>query len=1226
MPQQLTDVFDHIPDAFSIVGHDWRYIYVNGPAERLVGRSRGDLLNRSLWEVFPEVHETPIRDALLRAAEERTPRTEVTQIPGTDLWVEVRAYPVPDGLAIYAQDVSERKRTELALQEEMRLNETLNRVGALLSAELDRDRLVQLVTDEATSLVGAQFGSFFYNGFDERGEVLLLYTISGVPRERFAQFPMPRNTDVFAPTFAGEGIVRSDDITRDPRYGLNPPYYGMPEGHLPVRSYLAVPVVSRDGNVIGGLFFGHARPGRFDERHERMLSGIAAQTAVAMDNARLYEEAQRELRQRREAEDALRSSEERFRDLADNIAQLAWMADGDGSIFWYNQRWFDFTGTTLEEMKGWGWQKVHHPEYVDAVREKFARCIREGVFWEDSFPLRGANGEYRWFLSRALPIRNAQNQVVRWFGSNTDVTEQRRYQNALEASEARFRTAVRAVGGILWTNTADGRMLGEQPGWGGFTGQTPEEYQEYGWAKAVHPDDAQPTIDAWNKAVAERRMFVFEHRVRRFDGEYRRFSIRALPIFEPSGEIGEWVGVHTDITDQREAESELRTAKEAAEAAAVAKSEFLATMSHEIRTPMNAVIGMTGLLLDTELNQEQREYAQVIRDSGDALLTIINDILDFSKIEAGQLEIERQPFDLRECVESALDLVATRAAEKGLELGYVMSPDTPNVILGDVTRVRQVLLNLLSNGVKFTERGEVVVNLDSVPLSANRYELRIAVRDTGIGIPQERMDRLFRSFSQVDASTTRRYGGTGLGLAISRRLSDMMGGRIWAESEVGVGSTFHVSLPVDVSPMGLPSFDPTDHPGLDGLCLLIVDDNATNRQILTLQTRTWGMESVECATAAEALERLRRGERFDIAILDIQMPDMDGIALAREIGLCCKDHPMPLVGLSSVGARPSEIEGAGFAEMLTKPIKQSHLYNVLVSAISGRSGGARARVPVSPYDPSMAARFPLRILMAEDLTVNQKLMQALLSKFGYRSDIAANGLEVLRALERQTYDVILMDVQMPEMDGLEATRRIVHRYRAGRRPRIVALTANAMHEDQEACFAAGMDDYLAKPVKPDALRAALERCGRWLRSRRATGSGEETEASVSEPTSGATNDDPVPEVSGEVLDPAFHEDLRSLADLMPEIRKTLATEVSTRLEVMRQAVRDANPSLLSQAAHGVKGAAGNLGGRRLAEVCARLEEMGKSGTITNAPALIRRAETEYALLETALGDLSDGKI
>ncbi|HEY0518637.1 MAG TPA: response regulator, partial [Ilumatobacteraceae bacterium] len=449
-----------------------------------------------------------------------------------------------------------------------------------------------------------------------------------------------------------------------------------------------------------------------------------------------------------------------------------------------------------------------------------------------------------------------------------------------------------------------------------------------------------------------------------------------------------------------------------------------------------------------------------------------NDILDFSKIEAGRMEVESQPFDLRDCVESALDLVNARAVEKHLDLAYLFEGDVPRGVTGDVTRLRQILLNLMSNAVKFTDAGEVVLTVACDGPVDGLVELNFTVRDTGIGLSKEGMSRLFQSFSQADSSTTRKYGGTGLGLAISKRLAEMMGGTMWAESEgLGKGSACRFTIKVPVAE--LPPDDRRDYTGtqleLKDHRVLIVDDNATNRKVLTLQTARWGMTSRATESPVEALGWIESGDTFDLAVLDMHMPEMDGVELAQRIRAV--QPKLPLVLFTSLGGRElghSEL----FDGYLTKPARQSQMFDTLVSVLVDGDTAAPAARPKPSIDQEMAARHPLRILLAEDNVVNQMLAMRLLQQMGYRADLASNGLEAVESVERQAYDVILMDVQMPEMDGLEASRRIVATW-PDDRPRIVAMTANAMQGDREMCLAAGMDDYVTKPIRVDALVKAL---------------------------------------------------------------------------------------------------------------------------------------------------------
>ena len=679
------------------------------------------------------------------------------------------------------------------------------------------------------------------------------------------------------------------------------------------------------------------------------------------------------------------------------------------------------------------------------------------------------------------------------------------------------------------------------------------------------------------------------------------------------------------------ANSELDIARRAAEAGAAAKSEFLATMSHEIRTPLNGVIAMSSLLLDTTLSTEQREYSETIRNSGNNLLDIINDILDFSKIESGKMELEEQPFDLRQCVEDALDLLSAAAAQKGIELVCNIAPEVPQSIVGDVTRVRQILVNLVSNAVKFTSQGEVEIKVNlpevkrrqpkgPIPGSSRNITIHFAIRDTGIGIPLEKQKRLFESFSQVDASTTRKFGGSGLGLAISRELTGLMDGTMWVNSIPDEGSTFHVTIAAspDVTEMDTP---PTD---LDGRKLLLVEPNRAQAEAIRNTLIPAGVD-VTIVTEPTAVTAALDTVPFDLALIDLKLPVGDGLELARTIATRPANQVPTLVLLAPKGFRMQDAESVpgAVSGSVSKPIRRSQLFDALTAPFRTAAPAWKKEEVTPAAEPSPAEKLPLRFLLVEDNLINQKVANRLLDQLGYRADVANNGQEAVDAVTGHAYDVILMDVQMPILDGLEATRKI-RELEAGlgparaRKSLIIALTANAVLGDREKCLNAGMDDYLSKPVRPDSLRAMIEKWGPQLTPTELetaeAQTGTEIEEEMTESNDNAGGPPPVDIDSLRDLGGGTDEGLMELVDLYLQQTSEQIGEIQTALD-------SGDAESVRRIAHSCAGANATCGMNGLVAPMRELERMGNDGDITHGKEHLALVRTEFEKVSVFLEKL-----
>ncbi len=917
------------------------------------------------------------------------------------------------------------------------------------------------------------------------------------------------------------------------------------------------------------------------------------------------------------AEESLRESEERFRQAFGEAPIGIALVSLKGRWLQVNRVLCQMFGYSEAELLSTDSPTPTYPDDLDPDLDYMRRMVA-GEISTHRMEKRYFHKQGRLVFTRLSVslVHDREGCPLYFISQIEDITERKRIEEAHRESEERFRLVVEGVRdyAILMLDTG-GHIVSWNYGAEKIKGYNAQEIIGQHFRRFYSLEDQQRKHPEHELeiAAAEGRYEEEGWRIRR-DGTSFWATVVITSLYDESGKLRGFSKVVRDITERKRMEEELKQAHDAALESVRLKSEFLANMSHEIRTPMNGVIGMTGLLLDTELSAEQRDFAETIRSSGDALLTIINDILDFSKIEAGKLQFETLDFNLTNVIEGTVELLAECAQHKKIELASLIYSDVPTELRGDPGRLRQVLANLIGNALKFTEQGEVIV------LAANQSEtdkdvvIRFTVHDTGIGISKAAQCTLFNAFTQADGSTTRRYGGTGLGLAISKQLVELIGGEIGVTSEPGKGSTFWFTTRYEKQPLKIATTQP-DVASLDKLRVLIVDDNATNRKILSHQLDSWKMIHQEANSGRRALELLReasaQGAAYDLAILDLMMPEMDGFELVRAIKSDARIAGTPLVLLTSFGQRGhgAMAREAGVAAYLTKPVRQSQLFDCLTTVISYASSTHGSEIPPTRTTPELLTRHNLKetqmmsnklILLAEDNIVNQKVAVRQLQKLGYRADTVANGREVLEALGKIHYNLVLMDCQMPEMDGYEATAEIRRREGEATHIPIVAMTANALEGDRERCIAAGMDDYVSKPVRPEELGEVL---GRLLSS-----------AIESVEVGKTMTQEVLPPVDMKRLYMAMGDDPEDVADIMG----VYLSRMPEILEILDDALKSGNAGKVNMIAHVCAGVSANCGMTAVVEPLRALERKGRENQLAGVAILSVQTRREFERIKLFL--------
>jgi len=1043
------------------------FLAVNEAAAHHYGYSREDFLAMTIKDIHPAEDIPVLCDSVARGSHEvgATGIWRHLKKDGTVIEVEITSHLlVFDGRRaelILAHDITERRRAEKerdviseviqSVNLTSNLDELLKQVHQSLKKVLYAENCCVALHDKQTGLFEAP---------------LFVDLVEPNP------FPMALSQNCTAKVFSsGQPLLMDEAVFA----GL------LDRGEVelvgrPAPSFLAVPLMTA-AETIGVLVVQHyEKENVYSQRDVEFLSAVAAQLALAIE--------------RKQLENTLRKERAFLRTLIDHLPDSVYVKDMASRKVIANLAEVRFSGAQSEaEVLGKDDFALHPKELAEKFLADDQVVLQTGqpVINREEYVI-GKQGQKTWLLTSKIPLRDENDKIAGLIGLGRDITDRKRIEEELKTNEMQMSDAQGIAHLGSWDYDAvTGEVKWSDELWRIF-GLDPREFglsfEEY--LAMVHPDDRHLVKSINEKSQQAKRDFGYDYRVIHADGTVRVLRASGRVICDEHGQMVRIRGTDQDITEQKRIEDDLERARDAALESTRLKSEFLANMSHEIRTPMNGVIGMTGLLLDTDLTAEQRDFTETINSSADSLMTVINDILDFSKIEAGKLQFEMLDFDLSNAVEGTVELMAERAHAKQIELASLIYSDVTSSLRGDPGRLRQVLTNLIGNAIKFTERGEVIVRAEKDDETGSDIVIRFSVSDTGIGISKAARKNLFQAFSQADGSTTRKYGGTGLGLAISKQLVGLMGGEIGVNSTEGKGSTFWFTarFPKQEVPVVRTQ---TDLLSLDRLRALIVDDNATNRKILSHQLDSWGMVHDEADSGVRALELLRsaaaEGTPYDLAILDFMMPGMDGFELARTI----KSEPLlasvRMVLLTSFGQRDNgaTADDAGIAAYLTKPVRQSQLFDCLTNVVSQTKRPEEATLLSG--ENSLVAKNTLAetkpmsdklILLAEDNVVNQKVAIRQLQKLGYGADTVANGREAVEALSRIPYDLVFMDCQMPEMDGYEATAEIRRIEGEVTHTPIVAMTAHALQGDRDKCIAAGMDDYVSKPVKVEELIRVLD--------------------------------------------------------------------------------------------------------------------------------------------------------